>query len=218
MGFHRAGSGPELRSRVGSTGPSKRAQSQLFISESGLDDDKVWVVAETIEVGTQAGNQIGEECQEMVAALWAHNASIWLQVDAQEWMGASVEHLVQAMDLQRDTQEVLASALLHLSSHIGAQLGPEEEEWGGLGGVGQTRRNWGRRIRWGSRGVGRGRREYSIVKDYIIYFVNVLLMEPVKGQSLVVSRLPSQARETRGTPDSDPVKGTQLGRIRQVEI
>jgi len=36
----------------------------------------------------------------MVVALWAHNASIWLQVDAQEWMGHQVEHLVQAMDLQ----------------------------------------------------------------------------------------------------------------------
>jgi len=62
--------------------------------------------------------------------------------------------------------------------------------------VGWTRRNWGRRIRWGSRGVGRGRGEYSILKDCIIYFVNVLLMEPVKGQSLVVSHLPSWARET----------------------
>jgi len=31
-----------------------------------------------------------------------------------------------------DAEEVLASALLRLSSHIRAQLGPEEEEWGGL--------------------------------------------------------------------------------------
>jgi len=105
---------------------------QLFILELGSDDDEVRVVAETVGVRTQAGNQIGEECQEMVAALWAHNASIRLQVDAQEWMGHQVEHLVQAMDLQRDVQEVLASALLRLSSHIRAQLGPEEEEWGGL--------------------------------------------------------------------------------------
>jgi len=74
--------------------PSKRARSQLFISESGSDDNEMWVVAETTEVGTQVGNQIGEECQEMVAALWAHNASIQLQVDAQEWMGHQVECLV----------------------------------------------------------------------------------------------------------------------------
>ena len=83
-------------------GPSKRARSQLFISESGSEDDEVWVVAETAEVAVQAGNQIGEECREMVAALWAHNASIQLQVDAQEWMGHLVERLVQAMDLQWD--------------------------------------------------------------------------------------------------------------------
>ena len=69
----------------------------------------------------------------MVAALQAHNASIQLQVDTQEWMGHQVECLVQAMDLQQDAQEVLASALLWLSSHIRAQLGPEEEEWAGLG-------------------------------------------------------------------------------------
>ena len=37
------------------------------------------------------------------------------------------------MDLQHNAQEVLASALLWLSSHIGARLGPEEEEWAGLG-------------------------------------------------------------------------------------
>jgi len=72
----------------------------------------------------------------MVVALWAHNASIRLQVDAQEWMGHQVEHLVQAMDLQWDAEEVLASALLRLSSHIGARLGPEEEEWGEIGGTG----------------------------------------------------------------------------------
>jgi len=72
----------------------------------------------------------------MVAALRAHNASIQLQVDAQEWMGHQVERLVQAMDHQRDAEEVLASALLRLSSEIGAQLGPEEEEWGGLGVAG----------------------------------------------------------------------------------
>ena len=118
-----------------SAGPSKRARFQLFISELGSDDDEVWVVAETVEVGTQAGNQIGEECQEMVAALWAHNASIQLQVDAQEWMGHQVERLVQAMDLQWDVQEVLALALLRLSSHIRAWLGLEEEEWGRLGGT-----------------------------------------------------------------------------------
>jgi len=95
-----------------SAGPSKRAQSQLFISESGSEDDEVWVVAETAEVRIQVGNQIGEECQEMVAALRGHNASIQLQVDAQEWMGHQVERLVQAMDLQWDAEEVLASALL----------------------------------------------------------------------------------------------------------
>ena len=120
----------------GSAGPSKRARSQLFISDSGSDDDEVRVVAKTAEVGAQAGNQIGEECQEMVAALRAHNASIQLQVDAQEWMGHQVERLVQAMDLQRDAEEVFASALLRLSSEIRAQLGPEEEEWGGLGVTG----------------------------------------------------------------------------------
>jgi len=54
----------------------------------------------------------------------------------QEWMGHQVERLVQAMDLQQDTQEVLALVLLRLSSHIGARLGPEEEEWAGLGGTG----------------------------------------------------------------------------------
>jgi len=75
-------------------GPSKRAWSQIFISESGSDDDKVWVVTETVEVGTQAGNQVGEECQEVVVVLRAHNTSIQLQVDAQEWMGHQVEHLV----------------------------------------------------------------------------------------------------------------------------
>jgi len=48
----------------------------------------------------------------MVAALRAHNTSIQLQVDAQEWMGHQVECLVQAMDLQRDAEEVLALALL----------------------------------------------------------------------------------------------------------
>ena len=105
---------------------------QLFILESGSDDDEVQVVAETVKVGTQAGSQISEECREMVVALRAHNASIRLQVDAQEWMGNQVERLVQAMDLQWDTQEVLALALLCLSSHIGAQLGPEDEEWSGL--------------------------------------------------------------------------------------
>jgi len=47
-------------------------------------------------------------------------------------MGHQVEHLVQAMDLQRDAQEGPGLALLQLSSHIGAQLGLEEEEWGGL--------------------------------------------------------------------------------------
>jgi len=46
----------------------------------------------------------------MVAALWAHNASIQLQVDAQEMDGASGGAPVQAMDLQRDAEEVLASA------------------------------------------------------------------------------------------------------------
>ena len=46
----------------GSAGPSKRAWSQLFILELGLDDEEVWVVAETVEVGTQMGNQISEEC------------------------------------------------------------------------------------------------------------------------------------------------------------
>jgi len=71
----------------------------------------------------------------MVAALRAHNASIQLQVDAQEWMGHQVECLVQAMDLQWDVEEVLALALLRLSSEIGAQLRLEEEEWGGLGGT-----------------------------------------------------------------------------------
>jgi len=132
---------PQSRKRAraeepSNAGPSKRARSQLFISESGSEDDEVRVVAETAEVGVQAGNQIGEECQEMVAALWAHNASIQLQVDAQEWMGHQVERLVQAMDLQRDAEEVLASALLRLSSEIGARLGPEEEEWGRLGVTG----------------------------------------------------------------------------------
>jgi len=83
----------------------------------------------------------------MVAALRAHNASIQLQVDAQEWMGHQVERLVQAMDHQRDAEEVLASALLRLSSEIGARLGPEEEEWGGLGvagpkGRGVRRKSW----------------------------------------------------------------------------
>jgi len=47
-------------------------------------------------------------------------------------MGHQVEQLVQAMDLQWDAQEVLASALLWLSSHIMAWLGLEEEEWAGL--------------------------------------------------------------------------------------
>jgi len=122
-----------------SAGPSKRARSQLFISESGSEDDEVWVVAETAEVGIQAGNQIGKEFQELVAALLAHNTSIQLQVDAQEWMGHQVERLVQAMDLQRDTEEVLASALLRLSSEIGARLGQEEEEWGRLGVTGAER-------------------------------------------------------------------------------
>ena len=51
-------------------------------------------------------------------------------------MGHQVERLVQAMDHQRDAEEVLASALLRLSSEIGARLGPEEEEWGGLGVAG----------------------------------------------------------------------------------
>ena len=72
----------------------------------------------------------------LYSTLRAHNTSIQLQVDAQEWMGHQVERLVQAMDLQRDMQEVLASALLRLSSHIGAQLGLEEEEWTRLGGTG----------------------------------------------------------------------------------
>jgi len=116
----------------GSAGPSWRAQSQLFISELGSDDEVVWVVTETVKVRTQAGNQVGEECQEMVVVLWAHTTSIQLHLDAQEWMGHQVEHLVQAMDLQWDTKEVLASALLRLSSQIGAQLGPEEEVWAGL--------------------------------------------------------------------------------------
>ena len=40
------------------------------------------------------------------------------------------------MDLQRDAQEVLASVLLQLSSHIRAWLGPEEEEWAGIGVAG----------------------------------------------------------------------------------
>ena len=48
-------------------------------------------------------------------------------------MGYQVEHLVQAMDPQHDVQEVLALALLQLSSQIGAQLRPEEEEWARLG-------------------------------------------------------------------------------------
>ena len=73
----------------------------------------------------------------MVEVLWAHTASIRLQVDAQEWMGHQVEPLAQAMDLQHDAQEVLASALLWLSSHIGAWLGPEEEEWAGKGVAGE---------------------------------------------------------------------------------
>jgi len=135
----RAGNRPGPRSwkwaqaeEPGSAGPSKRAQSQLFISELGSDNEEVWVVAETVKVRTRAGNQVGEECQEMVEALQAHTASIQLQVDAQEQMGHQVEHLVQAMDLHRDAQEVLASALLQLSSPIGAQLGPEEE-WARLG-------------------------------------------------------------------------------------
>ena len=97
---------------LGSARPSKRAWSQLFISELGSDDDEVWVVAETVKVRTQVGNQVSEECCEMVVALRAHNTSIQLQVDAQEWMGHQVEHLVQAMDLQWEAQEVLASALL----------------------------------------------------------------------------------------------------------
>ena len=82
----------------------------------------------------------------MVAALRAHNTAIQLQVDAQEWMGHQVEHLVQAMDLQQDTQEVLALALLRLSSQIGAQLGLEEElaRLGVTGVEGQVARwrNW----------------------------------------------------------------------------
>jgi len=135
-GFCRAGSGARAE-EPSNAGPSKRAQSQLFISESGSEDDEVQVVAETAEVGVQAGNQISEECREMVVALWAHNASIQLQVDAQEWMGHQVERLVQAMDLQQDAEEVLASALLQLSSKIGAQLRLEEEE------VGWTRSNRG---------------------------------------------------------------------------
>jgi len=45
-----------------SAGPSKRARSQIFILESGSEDEEVRVVAETAEVGIQAGNQIGEEC------------------------------------------------------------------------------------------------------------------------------------------------------------
>jgi len=108
---------PQSRKRawaeeLGSARPSKRAQLQSFISESGSDDEEVRVIAETVEVRTQAGIQVREECWEMVVVLRAQNASIQLQVDAQEWMGHQVEHLVQAMDLQQDAQEVLASALL----------------------------------------------------------------------------------------------------------
>jgi len=47
---------------LSSARPSKRAWSQLFILELGSDDDEVRVVAETVEVRTQVGNQIGEEC------------------------------------------------------------------------------------------------------------------------------------------------------------
>jgi len=74
---------------------------------------------------------VREEFQEMVEALQAHTASIQLQVDAQEWMGHQVEHLVQAMDLQWDAQEVLASAL----------LATEQPHWGSAragGGMGDS--------------------------------------------------------------------------------
>ena len=59
----------------------------------------------------------------MAEALQVQTATIQLQVDTQEWMGNQAEQLVQAMDLQQDVQEVLALALLHLSSHIRAWLG-----------------------------------------------------------------------------------------------
>jgi len=38
-------------------GPSKKARSQLFISELGSEDEEVRVVAETAEVGVQAGTR-----------------------------------------------------------------------------------------------------------------------------------------------------------------
>ena len=72
----------------------------------------------------------------MAEALQVQTATIWLQIDTQEWMGHQVEQFVQAIDLQQDVQEVLALALLGLSSQIGAQLGLEEEEWAGLGVTG----------------------------------------------------------------------------------
>jgi len=175
-------------------GPSKRARSQLFISESGLEDEEVRVVAETAEVGVQAGNQISEECWEMVVALWAHNASIQLQVDAQEWMGHQVERLVQAMDHQRDAEEVLASALLRLSSEIRARLGRRRRsgavsELPGLKGWEVRGKSWS------------GEQRTCYLKNIIIFCDSSV-----------------RAKKTRGARDSNPVKGTRLGGIRQVEI
>jgi len=78
---------------------------------------------------------------------WQHfrptkNTSIRLQVDAQEWMGHQVECLVQAMDLQRDVQEVLAPL-----DPAATEQPHRGSAWAG-GGVGWTQSNWGGRV-WG---------------------------------------------------------------------
>ena len=61
------------------------------------------MVAEPVEVGTQ----VGDGDWELVEVLWVQTATIWLQVDAQEWLGQQVERLTISMALQQDAQEVL---------------------------------------------------------------------------------------------------------------
>jgi len=98
----------------------------------------------------------------MVVALRAHNASHSGYRGCQEVDGDQVEHLVQAMELQRDAARVLASVLLQLLSRPHQGLARARG-----GGSGVDWSNWGQKDRVGtgeSRGVGRGEGEYPILK------------------------------------------------------
>ena len=79
-------------------GPSKRVKSQLFLSESGSDNEEVQVVAKMVEVRTQADSSSWE----LVEALQAQMAMVQLQVNTQEWLGQQMEQLSVLMDLQQD--------------------------------------------------------------------------------------------------------------------